>query len=265
MKWVFLGPLLRLVFRPSVQGLENVPEEGGAILAANHQSFLDNLLLPLVLPNRKVVFLGKAEYFDKWYMRWFFKGAGVIPVRRGGGSASEAALAAGVDGLQEGKLIGIFPEGTRSPDGRLYRGKTGVARIALEAGVPVVPVGIVGTIEAMPYDKKVPRPSRVEIRFGRPLTFQAYREMPSDRFVYRAVTDEIMYEIMSLSGQEYSDEDAGRVKRAISARKARKLAAQDQGKESTEEPAAGHADDADAEAPSPDAVTELPRDADQAG
>ena len=223
MKWVFLGPILRLVFRPTVQGLENVPEEGGVILAANHQSFLDNLLLPLVIPDRKVVFLGKAEYFDKWYMKWFFKGAGMIPVRRGGGSASEAALAAGVDGLREGKLIGIFPEGTRSPDGRLYRGKTGVARLALEARVPVVPAGIVGTLKAMPYDRKIPRPAHVEIRFGKPLTFDTYQEMPTDRFIYRAVTDEIMYEIMSLSGQEYTDEDATRVKKRITARKAAKL------------------------------------------
>ena len=261
MKWVFLGPLLRLVFRPTVQGLENVPEEGGIILAANHQSFLDNLLLPLVIPDRKVVFLGKAEYFDKWYIAWFFKGAGMIPVRRGGGSASEAALAAGVEGLREGKLIGIFPEGTRSPDGRLYRGKTGVARLVLEAQVPVVPVGIVGTLKAMPYDRKVPRPTQVEIRFGKPLTFDSYQGVPTDRFIYRAVTDEIMYEIMSLSGQEYTDEDATRVKKRITARKAAKLAGEHSADEpSTENQAGGAAPPTDT-APRP--ATDLPTDSDQ--
>ena len=162
MKNVLLGPPLRLCFHPSAEGLENVPAEGGAILAGNHQSFLDNMLLPLVIPGRKVVFLGKAEYFEKWYLRWFFKGAGMIPIRRGGGSAAEAALETAVTALRDGKLIGIFPEGTRSPDGRLYRGKTGVARMALEAGVPVIPVGITGTFAAMPYNRKVPRPHRVE-------------------------------------------------------------------------------------------------------
>ena len=213
MKNVLLGPLLRLFFHPSAEGLENVPTEGGAILAGNHQSFLDNMLLPLVIPGRKVVFLGKAEYFEKWYLRWFFKGAGMIPIRRGGGSAAEAALETAVEALREGKLIGIFPEGTRSPDGRLYRGKTGVARMALETGVPVIPVGITGTFAAMPYNRKVPRPHRVVVRFGAPLSFERYREMPGDRFLYRAVTDEIVYEIMMLSGQEYSDEDAARVKK----------------------------------------------------
>src|SRR2546423_15450835 len=128
MKNVVLGPLLRLLFRPKAIGLENIPDEGPAILAANHQSFLDDLLLPLVVPKRKAVFLAKADYFDKWYLRWFFKGAKVIPVRRDNSSASEAALRAGVQALQEGQIVGIFPEGTRSPDGNLYRGKTGVGR-----------------------------------------------------------------------------------------------------------------------------------------
>src|SRR5439155_3315538 len=173
MKYVFLGPILRLRYRPKAIGLENIPK-GPAIIAANHQSFLDDVLLPLVVPHRKVVFLGKEEYFRKWYLRWFFKGAGVIPVRREQSSASQAALDAGVGALREGKLIGIFPEGTRSPDGRLYRGKTGVARMALEAGVPVIPVAIVGTFEAMPYDQKLPKAGRVEIRFGKPLAFERH-------------------------------------------------------------------------------------------
>jgi len=221
MKHVLLGPFLRLFFHPEAEGLENIPEEGGAILAGNHQSFLDNVLMPLVIPDRKVVFLGKAEYFEKWYMRWFFKGAAMIPIKRGGGSASEAALDTAVEALRAGKLIGIFPEGTRSPDGRLYRGKSGVARMALEAGVPVIPVGITGTFEAMPYHRKFPRPYPVIIRFGAPLTFERYREMPGDRFLYRAVTDEIVYEIMMLTGQEYTDEDASRVKKSMEKKKKR--------------------------------------------
>jgi 1-acyl-sn-glycerol-3-phosphate acyltransferase len=212
MKYVLLGPILRLMYRPKVKGLENIPKDGPAVLAANHQSFLDDLLLPLVVPGRKVVFLGKADYFDKWYLRWFFKGANVIPVRRESRSAAEDALHAGVRALRDDKLVGIFPEGTRSPDGRLYRGKTGVARMALEARVPVIPVAIFGTFELMPYDRKVPKAGRVELRFGKPLLFDRHYETPADRFVLRSVTDEIMYEIMLLSGQEYVDEYASRVK-----------------------------------------------------
>jgi len=212
MKHVFLGPLLRLMYRPKVEGLENIPSDGPAILVSNHQSFLDDLLLPLVVPKRKVVFLAKAEYVDKWYLGWFFKSANVIPVRRESKSAAEAALQAGIRALKEGNLIGIFPEGTRSPDGRLYRGKTGVARMALEAQVSVVPVAIVGTFEAMPYDRKLPKPGRTEIRFGTPLHFDRHYDTPTDRFVLRSVTDEIMYEIMLLSGQEYVDEYGAKAK-----------------------------------------------------
>ena len=158
------------------------------------------------------MFLAKADYFDKWYLRWFFKGANVIPVRRESTSAAQAALDAGVAALRDGKLVGIFPEGTRSPDGRLYRGKTGVARMALEARVPVIPVAIIGTFEAMPYDRKFPRRGQVEVRFGTPLRFDRYYETPADRFVLRSVTDEIMYEVMLLSGQEYADEYGAKAK-----------------------------------------------------
>ena len=214
MKYILIGPILRLWCRPRAIGLENIPD-GPAILAANHQSFLDNVLLPLVVKKRKVVFLGKAEYFDRWYLRWVFKGAKVIPVRRQSRSASEAALNAGVEALREGKLIGIFPEGTRSPDGRLHRGKTGVARMALEAQVPVIPVAIVGTFEAMPYDRKLPRPGRVTVKFGRPLDFSRYYSTPTDRFVLRSATDEIMYEIMLLSGQQYVDEYGSKMKNQL--------------------------------------------------
>src|SRR5947208_687432 len=195
MKYVFLGPMLRLLYRPKPVGLENIPE-GPAILAANHQSFLDDVLLPLVVPHRKVVFLGKEEYFRKWYLRWFFKGAGVIPVRREQSSASQAALDAGVGALREGKLIGIFPEGTRSPDGRLYRGKTGVARMALEAGVPVIPCVMVNTDTIQPAGRRFPRlRPRPGVRFGKALDFSRYEGMSGDRFVERSMTDEIMYEL----------------------------------------------------------------------
>ncbi len=214
MKYVLLGPVLRLLYKPKAVGLESIPE-GPAILAANHQSFLDDLLLPLLVPGRKVVFLAKADYFDKWYLRWFFKGANVIPVRRESRSAAEAALQTGVQALREGNLVGIFPEGTRSPDGRLYRGKTGVARMALEAQVPVVPVAITGTFEALPYDKRLPKPGRAEVRFGKPLDFQRHYGNPSDRFVLRSVTDEIMYEVMLMSGQEYVDEYGSKAKEAV--------------------------------------------------
>jgi 1-acyl-sn-glycerol-3-phosphate acyltransferase len=213
MKYVFLGPVLKLLYRPKAVGLDNIPD-GPAILAANHQSFLDDLLLPLIVPGRKVVFLAKADYFDKWYLKWFFKGANVIPVRRESSSAAEAALRTGVQALRDGNLIGIFPEGTRSPDGRLYRGKTGVARMALEAQVPIIPVAITGTFEALPYDRKLPKPGRVEIRFGKPLDFKRYYTNPGDRFVLRSATDEIMYEIMLMSGQEYVDEYGSKAKTA---------------------------------------------------
>jgi 1-acyl-sn-glycerol-3-phosphate acyltransferase len=210
LKFVFLGPVLRLLYRPRVLGVETIPDRGGAILAANHLSALDTLLLPVVVRRRKVVFLGKAELFDRWYAAWFFKGVGVIPIRRGEGSAADEALRGAVDALRRGELVGIFPEGTRSPDGRLYRGKTGVGRMALQARVPVVPVAIVGTAGRQSVEPRK-RP-RIEIRFGKPLEFARYRGRPEDRFVLRSVTDEVMYEIMSLSGQEYVDEYASGAK-----------------------------------------------------
>src|ERR671918_2621299 len=215
LKYVLLGPLLRLIYRPKAFGLDNIPAEGPVILASNHLSFIDSFFIPLLVP-RRMVYLGKADYFDSWKTRWFMKIAGVIPVRREGGSASEAAIQAGVDALKTGALIGIYPEGTRSPDGRLYRGKTGVGRMALEARVPVIPVSMRGTREVMPLDAKVPRLSgRVVVEFGKPLSFERYHDRPRDRFVLRSVTDEIMYEIMILSGQEYVDEYASKVKARI--------------------------------------------------
>lgn len=216
MKYVVIGPIVRLLYRPWVEGLENVPADGPVIIAANHLSFMDSIFIPLVVP-RRVVYLGKSDYFGKWYS-WFFRGAGVIPVRREGGEAGEAALNAGVEQLQLGLAVGIYPEGTRSPDGRLYRGKTGVARMSLRAGcVPIVPVALIGTFEVQPLDKKLPRIRRVGVRFGRPLDFSRYEGKEDDRFVLRSMTDELLYELMLLSGQEYVDEYASKVKERMKA------------------------------------------------
>ena len=216
LKNIVLGPIVKLLWRPWVEGIENIPADGPVILAPNHLSFMDSLFMPLVI-KRPVVFLGKSDYFDKWYVSWFFKGVNVIPVRREGGEAGEAALNAGCEQLAKGRAVAIYPEGTRSPDGRLYRGKTGVARMALRAGCPVVPVGLIGTYEVQPHDKKLPRVRgvRVGVRFGRPLDFSRYAGKEDDRFVLRSVTDEIVYELMLLTGQEYVDEYAAKVKAQI--------------------------------------------------
>lgn len=214
MKYVFLGPLLHAFFRPKPVGLENVPTEGPAIIAANHVSPLDTVLLPLVVPHRDVVFLAKAEYFQSWKTRWFFKGAGTIPIQRGGPD-SGAALQGAVDALKEGKLVGIFPEGTRSPDGRMYRGRTGVARIALASGVPVIPAALIGTFEAMPQGAKFPKRSQIEVRFGPHLRFDRLTEGTPDRELLRSVTDQIMEAIRALSGQEYVDQYASEVKKRL--------------------------------------------------
>lgn len=208
MKRVFAGPVLRLFFRPWSRGVENVPRKGGAILASNHLAVIDSFVLPLVL-DREIVFIGKSEYFTGTGLKGrltagFFRGVGTIPVDRSGGKASEAALRTGLGRLEDGGLFGIYPEGTRSPDGRLYRGKTGVARLALEAGVPVIPVAMINTDVAQPLGR-IPRPVRVGIVFGEPLDFSRYAGMEDDRFILRSVTDEIMYALMSLSGQEYVD------------------------------------------------------------
>jgi 1-acyl-sn-glycerol-3-phosphate acyltransferase len=220
--WVvkaILYPFLRIVFRPWAEGTENVPREGPAIIAGNHLSFSDHFFGPLPLP-RKVVFLAKAEYFTGrgikgLFSKGFMRGMGVIPMDRAGGAASERALRTGLRLLAEGNLLGIYPEGTRTPDGRLYRGKTGVARLALEARVPVIPCAMVGTFELQPPGKILPRLQfRPGVRFGEPLDFSRYYGMESDLLVLRAVTDEIMYALMSLSGQEYVDMYAANAKAA---------------------------------------------------
>jgi len=216
LKYVILGPLLRLVFRPQVEGLDNVPRQGPAILASNHLSFSDSIFMPLVVP-RKVTFVAKAEYFTGKGIKgklkkMFFVGTGTIPVDRSGGRAAQAALDTQLRVLREGEIAGIYPEGTRSPDGRLYRGKTGVARLALDSGAPVIAVAMLNADEVQPPGKIFPKIVRVRIRFGAPLDFTRYQGMAGDRFVERAVTDEIMYELMELSGREYVDLYAAKVK-----------------------------------------------------
>lgn len=216
LKHVILGPLLRLLFRPRIEGLENIPEDGAAIVAGNHLSFSDHFLMPAIL-KRRITFLAKAEYFTGPGVKGrltaaFFRSAGQIPVDRSGKDAGQAALREGLGVLSKGELLGIYPEGTRSHDGRLYKGKVGVAAMALGAGVPVVPCAMVGTFEIQPPGQKIPKIRRVTIRFGRPLDFSRYAGMEGERAVLRAVTDEIMYEVLALSGQEYVDRYAGEVK-----------------------------------------------------
>ncbi len=221
--WVvkaIIGPFLRIVFRPWADGIDNVPREGPAIIASNHLSFSDHFFAPLPLP-RKVVFLAKSEYFTGRGLKGlvskaFFSGVGQIPVDRSGGEASERALRTGLRVLAQGHLLGIYPEGTRTPDGRLYRGKTGVARLALEGKAPVVPCAMIGGFEFQPPGKIRPRLRiRPGVRFGPPLDFSRYYGLEEDRFVLRAITDEVMYAIMKLSGQEYVDEYAQRAKLSL--------------------------------------------------
>ena len=216
LKWVALGPVLRLIFRPVIEGAENVPEEGPAILASNHLSYADWLFMPLTLP-RRVTFVAKAEYFTSpgikgWIQKKFFSGAGQVPIDRTSATAAEGALSSARRILDEGELFGIYPEGTRSHDGRLYRGRTGVARLALEARVPVVPIAVLGTDVVAPPGKKFGTVTRPKVRFGKPLDFSRYEGMENDRYILRSVTDEIMYEIMRLSGQEYVDMYASQAK-----------------------------------------------------
>ena len=208
-----LGLLLKIIFRPRSRGARNVPRRGPVILASNHLSFSDHFFGPLPVP-RRVIFLAKSEYFTGRGLKGlvskaFFSGVGQIPVDRSGGAASERALNTGLRVLAQGNLLGIYPEGTRTPDGRLYRGKTGVARLALEAKVPVIPCAMIGGFEFQPPGKITPRLRiRPGVRFGKPLDFSRYYGLEKDRVVLRALTDEIMYEIMKLSGQEYVDQYA---------------------------------------------------------
>lgn len=238
---VTVGGSLKLAFRPWVEGLEHIPADGPAILASNHLSFSDSFFLPAVL-DRKVTFIAKAEYFNTPGVKGrltaaFFKGVGQLPVDRSGArGAGEAAIKSGIEVLERGELFGIYPEGTRSPDGRLYRGKPGgLARVALATGAPVLPVAMIDTEKIQPPGQVMPKLMRPGIRIGKPLDFARYQGMEHDRFVLRAVTDEVMYEIMKLSGQEYVDMYATAMKRqlaeAAKAEKAEKDAAKDAAKE----------------------------------
>ena len=209
-------PILKAAYRPWIRGKENIPQSGPAILASNHNAVWDSVFLPMMI-DREVVFMGKADYFTGtglkgWATKEFMRAVGTIPVDRSGGRASEAALKAGLKRLGEGELFGIYPEGTRSPDGRLYRGKTGVARLALLSGAPVIPVAMIGTHAAQPIGQKIPSRTYIGMVIGEPLDFSRYKGLDKDRYVLRAITDEIMYNLMLLSGQEYVDLYAADVK-----------------------------------------------------
>ncbi len=216
MKYVVIGPLVKAVFRPWIVGRANVPANGAAILASNHLSFADSIFLPLML-DRSMSFLAKSDYFTGrgikgWATKFFMKATGQLPIDRSGGKASEASLNTGLQVLGRGDLLGIYPEGTRSPDGKLYRGRTGIARMALEAKVPVIPVIMVDTDTAMPIGQRVPRIMRVGIVIGEPLDFSRYAGMENDRYILRSVTDEIMVALQRLGAQEYEDVYASTVK-----------------------------------------------------
>jgi 1-acyl-sn-glycerol-3-phosphate acyltransferase len=211
--WVvkaILTPLLYGLFKVKPEGKQRVPARGACILASNHLSFSDSIFLPLIL-RRRITFVAKAEYFDDPKTAWFFRAVGQIPIRRGGGSASQRALDSAMDVLRGGGLFGIYPEGTRSPDGKLYKGHTGVARLALQSGVPVIAVAMVGTREAQPIGQVKPNFfSPIGVRFSRPMRFDRYADRADDPRVLRQITDEIMFELRTLSGQEYVDRYAKR-------------------------------------------------------
>ncbi|MFY1672668.1 lysophospholipid acyltransferase family protein [Plantactinospora sp. WMMB334] len=201
-----VGTAMRVGWRPTVEGLENIPATGGAIFAGNHLSVADELFLGSVVP-RHIAFWAKAEYFTGtglrgWFTRFVISGLGAIRVERSGGRAALSAFDGAIPVLRAGDLIAIYPEGTRSPDGRLYRGRTGVARLALAAEVPVIPVGMIGTERVQPIGVRVPRlgTGKVTVRFGKPLDFAG---RSADRTSLRQMTDEIMTEIQRLTGQEY--------------------------------------------------------------
>jgi len=207
-KYVLLGPLMRLLARPTIEGLEHVPRHGAAILASNHLAVADSFLLPLLV-RRRITFLAKREYFIQPGLigrlkKIFFTGVGQVPVDRSSGSGAQAALDTAVRLLGEGKLLGIYPEGTRSPDGRLYKGHTGVARLALQTKAPVIAVAMIGTREAQPIGQVKPNFFMpITVRFSKPMTFDRYADRADDPLVLRQITDEIMFELRELSGQEY--------------------------------------------------------------
>jgi 1-acyl-sn-glycerol-3-phosphate acyltransferase len=201
------GPILRLVARPDVIGAEHIPASGPAILASNHLSVVDSIYLPLMV-ERPVVFAAKSEYFTG--TRWRDKAVGAylrstnqLSTDRAGARAAQAMLDSALDLLNSGELFGIYPEGTRSPDGRLYRGRTGIGYLALHSGAPVIPVAMIGTEHILPPGHRIPRPGKIQIRIGEPLTFEEYLDKPAGARQRRAVTDEVVQAIQKLSGQEF--------------------------------------------------------------
>jgi 1-acyl-sn-glycerol-3-phosphate acyltransferase len=220
----FLLPVLTLLFRPRVKGLRNVPASGPVIIASNHLSFSDSIFMPLVVP-RKVTFLAKSEYFTSPGLKGLIKkltfiALGQVPVDRAGGSRSEAALLTGLSVLANGECLGIYPEGTRSPDGRLYRGRTGIARLAMESGAPVIPVAMFNTAEIQPTGKVIPKIMRVKMIFGEPMYFSGKDSTNPEEL--RKATDSIMKRLQELSGQEYVDIYASQAKEAIAEAKRKK-------------------------------------------
>ena len=219
LKNFILGPWLKVLFRPWVEGEENIPTGTPALLVSNHISFSDSIFLPLVL-QRRLTFLAKSDYFTGTGVkgalsRAFFGGTGQVPIDRSGGKASEAALNTGLRVLSEGHLLALYPEGTRSPDGSLYRGKTGAARMALQAGVSIIPVAMVATREIQPPHVIKPTLRRVGIRIGKPMDLSRFQGQENDRFALRSITDELLYELMQLSGQRYINMDANKAKDLI--------------------------------------------------
>jgi 1-acyl-sn-glycerol-3-phosphate acyltransferase len=215
-KYILMGPLLRLLGRPKVEGLDNVPRSGAVILASNHHAVADSFYLPLVV-RRRITFLAKAEYFTGTgfkgaFNRWFYSSTGQVPIDRTDADSAQSALDTAARILADGKLLGMYPEGTRSPDGRLYKGKTGLARLALQTGVPVIPVAMIGTDVINPPGSKMWRFGRVRVKFGKPMDFSRFEGLAGNRFIERAVIDEVMYELMRLSGQEYVDLYAADIK-----------------------------------------------------
>lgn len=220
-KYALIGPILIALGRPTVEGVENIPARGPMILASNHQAVLDSFFLPLKV-QRRITFLAKSEYFTGSgfkgaFQKWFFTAVGQVPIDRTGADAAQDALNAGARVIEKGKLLGIYPEGTRSPDGRLYKGKTGMARLALETGVQVVPVAMIGTDKMNPIGSRLWRPAKISIKIGKPIDFSRFEGLAGNRFVERAITDEVMYELMLLSGQEYVDVYAASLKKTAPA------------------------------------------------
>ncbi|HHU67853.1 lysophospholipid acyltransferase family protein [Corynebacterium sp.] len=224
-KNVLIGPFLRVWNRPTMEGRENIPATGAAIVASTHQSVMDSFFFPALSP-RRITFPAKQEYFTNTgvigaIQRWFFTSIGQIPVDRTASNAGDATLAAARTVLDKGSVLGIYPEGTRSPDGRIYKGRTGMARIALATGAPIVPMAMIGSRDANPIGTWIPRPFKVRMKVGEPIDGRAYVESlgidPDSREAARPLTDHVMAILTELSGQPYVDMYASEVKESLAA------------------------------------------------